>query len=168
VAVITVFCCVAIFTLGCKKNCSSTACHTYEVCNSGVCYCPNGKEGDSCKLFSANKYIQPYATWQVSDQCSGNASYYVNISVDQSTYYFSRINLNGFFGGGYTVYADIISNASHQGINLNIPEQNVGSGTISGQGFYQVNGSLGKITLNLDYIQYSGIESNCTVLLYQQ
>ena len=167
IALIAVFFCVATFTLGCKKNCSSTACHTYEVCNGGVCYCPNGKEGDSCLTFSANKYVlRP--TWQVSDQCTGNQAYYVNITVDQSTYYFNRLYLNGFAGGGVSLEADIVSNASHQGINLVIPQQNIGSGTVSGQGFYQANGSRGKITLNLDYIQYGGIESNCTVLLYQQ
>lgn len=168
---------------GCKKTCSNVTCRTYgynstagfitgEVCNNGTCYCPNGYEGDSCQLLSYKKYVLPTNSWLVSDACSGTSSYPVNIYTNYPTSGVNVLLINGLLGGGAQVEADIVSNASHQGINLSIPSQNTPSGLInSGQGFYQSAGvgSQGKITITLDYTSNStGIETNCTLILYQQ
>jgi hypothetical protein len=161
-AMLCVFFCVATITSGCKKGCPTCRAYGYipalgtyvsEVCTNRTCYCPNGLEGDSCQLLSLIKYLQPSMTYN-----SGTTAY--------SNVFF----INGLFGGGATVEADILSNTSHQGINLNIPSQITPSGTInSGSGFYQSNGTTGKITLNLDYTSNNtGIETNCTLILYQQ
>ena len=174
--------CIAMLSVGCKKNCSSVACHSYgyntslgysisqsEVCTNGSCFCPNGLEGDSCHTFSINKFIQPTNTWQVSDGCSGYGSTYT-VYLITSTSNYNLFYINGLFGGGAQIEADIISNGSHQGVNLNIPPQTTPSGTInSGSGIYQTNGGIyGKIILTLDYTSNStGIESNCTLTLSQ-
>lgn len=170
---------LATITSSCKKTCSNTHCRSYgynttlgaytaEVCNNGNCYCPNGFEGDSCQILSALKFINPSPQWQVSDQCAQNGNvYYVTIYTNGNGGYYNVLTINNLFNNGSSVEADIISNASHQGINLNIPTQGQING---GTGFYQSpgNGSLGKITLSLDYVTNSGIETNCTVIMYQQ
>ena len=180
-AMAVVFFCIMMLTFGCKKSCSSVACHNYgynsalgytisqsEVCTNGTCFCPNGLEGDSCHRFSRDKYLQPTNTWQVSDGCSGYGSVYsVNMIPSVSNY--SIFYINGLFGGGAQIEADIVSNANHQGVNFTVPAQNTGSGTInSGYGTYQSNSNYGKINLVLDYTSTStGIETNCTVILTQ-
>jgi len=182
IACAAVFFCIAILSLGCKKNCASTACHNYgyntalgfaisqsEVCNNGHCFCPNGLEGDSCKTFSINKFVQPTQSWSASDGCSGfGNTYYVTFSTTTSNY--SIFYINGLFGGGATVEADILSNTSHQGVDIRIPPQNTPSGQIiSGNGTYRSNGSLGTINLILDYVPNSnGQETECTIVLSQQ
>ena len=174
---------LATISTGCKKGCSDVHCRSYgynttlggytaEVCTNGTCYCPNGFEGDSCQTLSAYKFLHPTASWQVSDACGPNSSYPVNI---YSTYPQTNVNVlwvNGLLGGGGQVELDIISNASHQGININVPLQSTQYGVInSGSGVYQSSCSTcqGKITLSLDYTSNStGIETNCTVIMYQQ
>jgi hypothetical protein len=175
---------LATISTGCKKGCSDVHCRSYgyisslntytaEVCNNGTCYCPNGFEGDSCQILSAYKFIHPTASWLVSDACSLNGSnYYVNIYSNYPQTNVNVLLINGLFGGGAQVEADIISNASHQGINLNVPPQVTPSGSINGgSGVYQSSCATcqGKITLSLDYTSNStGIETNCTVIMYQQ
>ena len=182
IALIAVFFSLAIFTLGCKKNCSSTVCRTYgynanlgftvsEICFNGYCGCPNGLEGDSCQTFSILKYFQPSASWQATEGCSGNSSgpYPVNMTYNSgSTPYTNVFYINGLFGGGAQIEVDIASNTSHQGINLTIPQQTIGNATFYGSGLYSRNGGLGRITLNMDYIVNNGNDFPCTVLLYQQ
>lgn len=180
IAGVLLFISLITITSGCKKTCSNVHCRSYgyntslgayttEICNNGTCYCPNGYEGDSCQTLSLNKFLNPSQSWQVFDQCSNNGnSYYVNFYSNPP--YVNMFLINGLFNGGSQIEADIISNASHQGINLNIPTQSTSAGTInSGSGFYQSNSGQGKVTLTLDYTSNStGLETTCTIIMYQQ
>jgi hypothetical protein len=172
------FLCIAMLTFGCKKGCgtcksygynSTLQNYTQQVCtNNSFCTCPNGLEGDSCQTYSILKYFTPSASWQVTDGCSGNPSYYVSLTYNQGANPNNTVfYINGLFNLGGLVEADIISTQGNQSTYLNIPYQTVGGVTFSGQGQYSNNGGFGRVTLNLDYIQ-GGIESNCVVQMYQQ
>ncbi len=167
--------CMSALVLGCKKGCLGSCpdfgyvaplnINVTEVCYNGYCACPSGLEGDSCQTLSYTKYLQPSATWSVSDACSGTSTYSVYMTYDPSYYY--KLYINGLFDLATPVEADIVPSSSQQGVNLNIPQQTIGRITFSGQGLYQANGALGRITLTLNYIQ-SGIQTNCTVQMSQQ
>jgi hypothetical protein len=104
-------------------------------------------------------------TYYVSDPCSGTGSYTVYITADQS--YPNRLYIQGLFNLGQAVEADIYSNSSKQGVDLVIPDQNLGAVQVSGSGIYQTYGGRARVTLNLEYTS-NGIGSNCTVILNQQ
>jgi hypothetical protein len=154
---------IIISAESCKKGCK--ACDYGETCNanSGYCFCQNGFEGDSCHTYSASKFIN--LTYYVSDPCSGSGSYTVYITPDQN--YPNRLYIQGLFNLGQAVEADIYSNASKQGIDLLIPDQNLGAVAVTGNGLYQTYNGRARITLNLEYTS-GGIGSNCTVILNQQ
>jgi hypothetical protein len=154
---------IIISAESCKKSCK--ACDYGETCNanSGYCFCPNGFEGDSCHTYSAVKFLN--LTYYVSDPCSGTGSYTVYITADQS--YPNRLYIQGLFNLGQAVEADIYSNSSKQGVDLVIPDQNLGAVQVSGSGIYQTYGGRARVTLNLEYTS-NGIGSNCTVILNQQ
>ena len=166
--------CIATFSVSCKKGCPT--CHTYgynsaiqaystQVCINSSCTCPNGFEGDSCQIYSINKYIQPTPNWLAYDACSGNTSYYVYMTTNPP--YYTYFYINNLFNLGTQVTAQLASSPGNTSTYIYIPTQTAGSTTFSGQGFYQLSGTLGKLTINLDYNQ-SGIDQNCQVILYQQ
>ncbi len=151
---------ITVLTESCKKGCK--ACDYGESCNAnaGSCFCPNGLEGDSCLTYSYLKYLHNY---YVTDPCSGNSNYSVYIQNDPT--YASKLYIYNLFG--YQVEADIYSNSSKQGINLNIPDQVLGAIEVSGTGIYQVYNGYARITLQIDYVT-GGTPSQCTVILNQQ
>lgn len=168
---------LATVSTSCKKGCgtcrsygfnTTIQAYTAQVCtNNSFCTCPNGYEGDSCQIYSINKYLQPSSTWQASDGCSGSSTYYVSMSTS-STYPYTVIYINGLFNLGTYVEADLFSSSNNTSTTLNIPTQSVAGNTFYGTGIYSVNGSVGKITLNIDYTNSAGLEFPCTVYLYQQ
>ena len=148
----------------CKKSCKT--CDYGTQCNptSGYCFCPNGLEGDSCHTYSFTKYVT--RNYIVSDPCSGYGSNYsAYIQVDQNSINLNRLIIYNLFGT--QVEADILSDASKQGVNLSIPDQNLGAFQVSGSGFYQNTSGYARITLNLEYLS-GGQSSNCTVIMTQQ
>ena len=177
IASLCVLLCLATASSSCKKGCGTCRsygfnttinAYTAQTCYNNFCTCPNGYEGDSCQKYSILKYLQPVSTWQASDACSGNNTYYVSMSSSQS-YPLTVLYINGLFNGGSLIEADILSSGNNTSTTLNIPQQNTPTGTInSGVGYYTLNGSVGKITLNLDFTNNAGLEFPCTVYLYQQ
>ena len=181
IAILCVLLCLATVSSSCKKGCSG--CRSYgsnytglnpyasQICyNSSFCSCPNGLEGDSCQKYSINKYFLPSSTWQASDQCSGNSTYYVSMS-SSSSYPYTVLYINGLFNGGSIVQVDILSSGNNTSTTLAIPSQNIPGGTINGNnslGYYYNNGAVGKVVLNLDITNNSGLDVPCTVTLYQQ
>jgi hypothetical protein len=165
IAILSLF--VIIFACtGCQKGCK--VCDYGTSCKNGYCFCPNGKEGDSCNYYSYLKYVN--RNFIANDPCSnyGNG-YSVYITVDQNSVNGNVLYINNLFGA--TVEADIYSNANKQGVDLVIPDNpnnTQGAFSVSGSGIYQiVNGNKGKITLNVDYLQ-GGLDKQCTVILYEQ
>lgn len=165
----------SIMFSGCKKGCGTCKSYGYnytlqtytsQVCVNNFCTCPNGFEGDSCQTYSLNKYIQPSPNWNAYDACGNNPTYSVYITTNYPSY--NSFFINNLFNSGTQVLAQIASAANNQGTYLSIPYQTAGALSFSGQGFYQQSGSLGKLTLNLDFIGGNGIEENCTVTMYQQ
>jgi hypothetical protein len=179
IAAVCVFFCIATLTLGCKKGCGT--CRSYgstntgylqpystQVCVNNFCTCLNGLEGDSCQIYSINKYFQPSATWIASDACSPNQTYYVNMT-SSSSYPYSSFYINNLFNNsGTQVQVNLQSTANNQSTYLNV----VPSGAIlSGIGVYQSCGigCPGKITLTLDYEStITGTDQTCVVILSQQ
>jgi len=171
--------CSLVLSSGCKKGCGT--CKSYgnnsggnlaystQICVNNFCTCLNGLEGDSCQTYSVNKYIQPTNSWLVYDGCSGIGSQYpVTIYSNPSAPYTSVL-ISGLFGGGQ-VQANIASSAGNTS-TIYMPAQSTQYGTInsSSLGSYQYNSGLGKITFQVDYTSNStGIESVCTLTLYQQ
>lgn len=162
-----------LFTFGCKKGCPTCKSYgynaalqypTYQVCLNNTCTCPNGFEGDSCQIYSINKYIQPSNNWIASDPCSGNPTY--NVYMQTNLPYYTYFYMTNLFNSGAQVTAQIYSAANNQGTTLYIPQQQIGSIIVSGQGVYQTNGNLGKIILQLDYNQ-TGVDQQCTLTLIQ-
>ncbi len=151
---------IILSVAGCKKSCG--VCDYGTVCNNGYCFCPNGYEGDSCKIYSATKYIHNY---YVSDACSGSGTYSAYITWNDP-YYPNRLSINGLFNLGQSVEADIYSDASKQGVTIGIPDQNLGAVQVSGTGTYQLVNGYARITLNLDYVS-NGIDHQCTVIMTQ-
>ena len=171
---VCVFFCIAIMSLGCKKGCGTCKSYGYnntiqaysaQVCANNFCTCPNGYEGDSCQIYSVNKYIQPSSTWQVTDGCSGNPNYYAYITTNYP--YYSSFFINNLFNSGTQIQVYIQSAPNNQGTGLYIPSQTIGAATFSGTGTYSVSGAAGKITLNMDY-NNNGIDQPCIMYLYQQ
>jgi hypothetical protein len=174
IAIIT---CIAILSGGCKKSCgtcrsygynTSVQLYTAQACVNNVCTCPNGFEGDSCQIYSVNKYIQPSSNWQVSDPCSGYPTYNVYTSTNYP--YYTYFYITGLFNSGAQTTVNIQSGPNNQGTGnvLYIQSQQVGGvATISGYGTYQLNGTLGKITLYLDYNQGGVDQPSCVITMYQ-
>jgi len=176
IASLCVLLCLATASTSCKKGCgtcrsygfnATVNAYTAQVCANTFCTCPNGYEGDSCQVYSVNKYLLPSSTWQVADACSGSGTYYVSISTSSNNPY-TAIYINGLFNLGTYVEADILSSPNNTSTTLNIPTQTVAGNTFYGQGIYSLNGVTGKITLNIDYTNSAGLEFPCTVYLYQQ
>lgn len=177
IASLYVLLCLATVSTSCKKGCGTCRSYGYnttiqrytaQTCYNNFCTCPNGYEGDSCQIYSFYKYVQPSTTWAANDACSGSSTYYVSMSTSVS-YPLTVIYINGLFNGGSLIEADILSSANNTSTTLYIPAQTTPTGTInSGTGFYTANGSVGKITLNLDFTNNAGLEFPCTIYLYQQ
>ncbi len=174
VACACVFFCIAILSLGCKKGCGTCKSYGYnttiqaysaQVCANNFCTCANGFEGDSCQIYSINKFLQPSTTWQATDGCSGNPNYYVFMSTNPP--YYNYFYINNLFNSGTQVQVYIQSAPNNQGTGLYIPSQTVGEATFSGNGTYSVSGSAGKIVLNMDY-NNNGVDVPCVMYLYQQ
>jgi hypothetical protein len=178
IASLCILLCLATVSSGCKKGCGT--CRSYgsnsvsylqpyssQVCYNNFCTCPNGLEGDSCQIYTINKYLLPSSTWQVADACSGSSTYYVSMTTS-TTYPYTVLYISGLFNLGTYVEADILSSSNNTSTTLNIPQQTVAGNTFFGTGIYSVNGSVGKITMNIDYTNSAGLEFPCTVYLYQQ
>ena len=176
-ALMMVLFCIGTFSVGCKKGCgtcrsygyTSGANNTYQgytaqVCYNNFCTCSNGYEGDSCQVYSVNKYILPSATWQVTDNCSGNPSYYVNMITNPP--YYTNFYINNLFNSGTQITVNILSSPNNTS-SLYIYPQTIGAITVSGTGSYSSNGLYGRVALNLDY-NNNGIDQSCILYLYQQ
>ena len=189
VACVCVLFCVGMMSMGCKKGCgacrayglSSGANETYngysqptvqgytsQVCQNNFCTCQNGFEGDSCQIFSINKYILPSPNWDVSDACSGNPIYSVYMQTSSANPY-TTFYISGFFNSGGQLLVYVSSSPNNQS-TLTVPAQSLPTGTINSPAtaLYQNIGGLGKITMTLDYTPNStGYEEECTVTLTQ-
>ena len=175
IAILCILFSLGTLSIGCKKGCS--ACRSYgynpslapaytaQVCyNNNFCACINGLEGDSCQVYSVNKYLQPSPTWIVTDGCSGNPSYYVNMSTNPP--YYSTFFINNLFNSGTQVTVNILSSPNNTS-SLYISPQTIGAIQVSGNGIYSTSGGYGKITFNMDY-NSNGIDQSCILYLYQQ
>ena len=164
---------VALFSLfiiifagtGCQKKCK--VCDYATSCYNGYCYCPNGYEGDSCKILSATKFLHSYT---VSDPCSGSSNYVVTIYANDPNYP-NVLSIYNLFNTGQYVEADIHSNANKQGVDIILPDNannNLGAFSVSGQGLYQTIGNgYARITIQVDYLS-GGLDKQCTLILTQQ
>jgi hypothetical protein len=164
---------------GCKKGCgtcqsygySNGANNTYlgftsQICANNFCTCNNGLEGDSCQIYSINKYFLPNPNWQVSDAC-GNSPIYTVTMQPSSSYPYTTFYISGLFNSGSQVVANIASTAGNQS-TIVIQPQTLSTGTINSPciASYQVSGGIARITMVFDYTPNStGNEENCVITL---
>ena len=177
IAALCLLFCMGTLSIGCKKGCGTCRSYGYtsgvngtyqgytaQVCYNNFCSCLNGYEGDSCQIYSVNKYLQPSSTWTVTDGCSGNPSYYVYMTTNPP--YYSTFFINNLFNSGTQVTVNILSSPNNTS-SLYMPPQTLGSIQVSGNGLYSTRGGYGKITFNMDY-NSNGIDQSCILYLYQQ
>ena len=135
-----------------------------QICYKNKCTCPMGLEGDSCQKYSIDKYLQPSPGWSVTDGCTGSAPYIVSIS-NAPGYPYTSFRIIGLFQSGTSIQADLLFTPDNPGSEFNILPQ---GSIVQGQGYYTAIGSVREITLNLDYINTSGLDVPCTLHLTQQ
>jgi hypothetical protein len=144
---------VCVFLFSCKKKdpCEDVRCtNPYHICNNGVCSCPTGREGDSCHIYSYEKFLGNY---NVTENCynqQGNPPYYSNISKG---FYNYEVIISNILGSGYNVKAVV------DGIYISIPDQSFGSSRIVGEGTYQAINN--RIQIQYEY-NVNGVSRACT------
>lgn len=145
-----------------KRNCNNVVCPAGQACNSGKCFCADGFEGTDCQTQSFEKYVASSRYWNVSESCGNTPPNFSN-----STCFFlhnsanpSEIEIVNMFNGNCNAIAYIRTDQSNQGNILEIPTQNCGGITVSGQGTYRTS-NFAEIILELNYT-WNGNSFQCT------
>lgn len=156
---------VAITALpGCdSRSCRDVTCGLNQVCVQGNCLCADGLEGTDCSVQSFQKYLRNY---QVFENCFGTPSPVGNyMSFITPGVRFNEVILNNFLGQGIQATAVIRTDQTNQGNLLQIPTQNWGSTSFSGQGFY--NPATQRITFQMTY-NFNFTSYQCEHIFYPQ
>lgn len=147
-----------------RRDCTNVTCQAYETCFQGACYCADGYEGADCSTESYQKYIGSY---NVNETCpaNGSSNFFQYSAYIQPTGYPNRIQFTGLFGMGVSADAIIYNTAGGvQGSYFEIPTQQQGAMTYSGQGNFDVYNNI--ITVNFNYT-WNGASYQCTHTFYK-
>ena len=155
-----------VFVSACeRKSCNNVVCPANQSCFNGQCYCADGLEGTNCQTYSYTKYVDNNRSWYVNESCSGASSNFPSYTCFFTQYSSnpSEIQINNFLGGNCTAYAYIRTDQSNQGNIIDIPSQNCGGITVSGQGTYYSNNH--RIIFQLNYT-FNFASYSCTHTFY--
>jgi hypothetical protein len=158
-----------------KKSCTKVACPVGKSCYQGICLCNDGYEGVNCDTPSFIKYT---GSWNVSENCSPNSSYYSNgvysVYIQQVIGLYGNgnnvISITSMFGIG-SLYCQILNtDPNNLGCTLFVPAQSIG-GVVSvansyGTYYPYTNGSV-QIVLTLNYTPPNQINYTCQETLYK-
>lgn len=145
-----------------RQSCKNVVCPVGQNCYQGNCYCPDGYEGTDCQTESYLKYtsLNNFA----SESCNQSPPFITSSCFIQQGSSVNQLQIYGLMGGNCSpTYALIRTDTNNEGNIVEIPEQNCGGSTISGQGTYdKLNGRL---NLQL-YYNFSGSIFQCNTTLY--
>ena len=145
-----------------RKSCTNVVCPAGQACNNGQCFCPDGYEGTDCQTLSYQKYVGLFGN--VSESCNPNAPFLTNtFNITWNGSYNNQIQINGLMGNNcYNIIAIIRTDNNNMGNILEIPQQNCGASTISGQGTYDAVNR--RVNLQLYYNDgFSSYQCNTTL-----
>ncbi|MFT4525807.1 MAG: hypothetical protein ACI85F_001964 [Bacteroidia bacterium] len=132
--------------------CEEVVCLNEGECKLGICDCAPGYEGDTCQREIRTVFFGDY---DVVHSCnSGSLSYLISLSEDTAV---TNVLIANLYNSGNIVSATVDS------VNMTIPSQVFGTGTIEGAGF------LDDDILNLSYIVVFGLNTDsCTAVCQLQ
>jgi hypothetical protein len=143
-----------------RQNCKNVVCPVGETCNNGHCFCTDGYEGTDCQTLSYLKYTSLNSF--TSEHCNGTPPFgnTSNVFITWDGNYANQIHIHNLMGGNCTdVLATIRTDNNNEGNLLEIPQQDCGGSSVSGQGSYDKFNH--RVTLQL-YYTVSGTPYTCT------
>ena len=136
----------------CKTDpCKDITCQNGGVCESGLCTCAAGYEGDKCETESRTKFI---GTFNGTETCTtGNDAYAITTSTSASGV--TKVILTNLYNQGFVVTGTV------SGKTITFGAQTVGS---SGTQLSNATGSLSGTTLTITYTLTPtiGASNTCT------
>lgn len=146
------------------RNCTNVTCQVGETCFQGNCYCADGYEGTGCTTESYQKFIGSY---NVNETCNSSSPNFFNYTsyITQGNF-INQIYINGLFNMGVSAIAYIYNTTGGaQGTYIEIPTQQQGALTFSGQGTYDLVNN--RITITFNYT-FNGGSYQCIHTFYKQ
>lgn len=146
-----------------RRSCQNVVCSTSQQCYNGLCYCVDGYEGTDCATASYQKYVGNYS---VSETCNGASPNFFNYecSIYPDPNYINRVYINDLFGQGVQATMFIHTDQNNQGNSVEVPLQQQGSLSYSGQGTYDSYNN--RMVINFNYT-YNGLSYGCTHTFYK-
>lgn len=142
------------------NSCAEVICGSRQNCVNGRCYCWDGWEGNNCDDLAADKYV---GSWQVTAGCQQG---FVPAHISQINYdpnREDRIVINNFLNRGLPLTVGIFTDRSNEGNLIQFANQQVGSLTVDGQGFFDpVNN---RISIDIQYSDF-GSSGFCTLTYF--
>jgi hypothetical protein len=135
----------SFFITSCSDNaCKNTPCPAGKQCYQGECYCQNGKEGEACDIYSADRFISSYYVYETALTGSTPSPFYTT-----TIEYGSRqdlLSITNFSNTGIIITASIsTSTVTGKGTHITINDVQGGL-EVTGEGDY--NESTNRITWN--------------------
>ncbi len=126
---------LSLFVSSCSDNaCKNNPCPAGRECYLGECYCPNGKEGEACDIYSADRYVGNYDVYELAlTGTSPNPFYttYLEYGSRQDLLY-----INNFSNTGIVITASIsTSTITNKGTHITINDVQGGLEVV-GEGDY--------------------------------
>lgn len=150
-----------------RQSCKNVACPVGQQCNTGRCFCADGYENapgsTTCDQYAYLKYVASNRSWNVYESCYGSSSNFPSYTCffQPNTSDFRQVYIYNLLGSNCSVLTAIIhTDGSNQGNILEIPTQNCGGITVSGQAAYYSTPYV-KIVFQLNYT-FNGGTYQCT------
>ena len=126
---------VSIVATSCSDNaCKNNPCPAGKECYLGDCYCPNGKEGELCDVYSADRYVGNYDVYELALTGISPSPFYTSFIE-----YGNRQDLlyiNNFSNTGIVITASIsTSTITNKGTHITINDVQGGLEVV-GEGDY--------------------------------
>ncbi len=116
------------------RPCDNVICLNGATCKDGLCYCPQGFEGDKCQIKWSDKFV---GAFQAKDACYTGSDVYYNVQISANPDYAYKVKL--FNLGVFCPLSTLDANITSEKTNLQIPLQKgcgnlylSGTGSISG------------------------------------
>ena len=149
---------VSVLSESCDRNkCENVICGLRQSCVNGICQCAPGYEGDNCETLARDKFLGQYLVSTSCVQGFAPAQYPTQVIEDFNE--INKIQITNIVGTGLSAEAYIDRDL------IEIPDQNIGAGTIFGQGNYDQ--ILQRIIIEYNY-SVNGQLSNCTATFFPQ